>query len=42
MEGFSKDEILMIEQSKQLFNVDTLKKEQIEFILGRKIVEQKV
>jgi len=37
MEEFSKDELLKIEQSKQLFNVDTLTREQMEFILGRKI-----
>jgi len=36
METFTKDEILKIKQSKQLFNVDTLTREQIEFILGRK------
>ena len=37
MEEFSKDELLKIEQFKQLFNVDTLTREQIEFILDRKI-----
>jgi len=37
METFTKDEILKIEQSKQLFKVDTLTREQIEFILDRKI-----
>jgi len=37
METFTKDKILKIEQSKQLFKVDTLTREQIEFILGRKI-----
>jgi len=37
MEEFSKDELRKIEQSKQLFNVDTLTREQIKCILGRKI-----
>jgi len=37
METFTKDEILKIEQSKQLFKIDTLTREQIEFILGLKI-----
>jgi len=37
METFTKNELLKIEQSKQLFNVYTLTREQIEFILGRKI-----
>ena len=37
MEDFSKDEILKIDQFKQLFKTDSLTREQIEFILGRKI-----
>ena len=37
MEDFSKDEISKLEQFKKLFKVDSLTREQIEFILGRPI-----
>jgi hypothetical protein len=40
MDTFSKDEIVKLEQLKQLFKVDCLTREQIEFILGRKLVQQ--
>ena len=42
METFTKDEILKLDQFKQLFKTDSLTKEQIEVILGRKIEEVKV